>query len=187
MVDCASPAALYGAVSNMNPKSPAASGKKITPFPIKFRTDLIVSQRQDAEGKPLFLIKDPVTKAAFNFGEQEYFLCQAMTGTASVEEIAEAFEKRFKIPISRDDLDGMGDHLRSLNLIESVSRGVEDSGLGQSAQEPAGEDLPDDEILEDPKEKEYRHPLGNPEKVFDVLHALTKPLRPVVMVLNFLL
>ena len=55
-------------------------------FPFRFRQDLLITRQQEkGTGKYSYLIEDPVSSESYSFGEEEYFLCQAMDGTASAD------------------------------------------------------------------------------------------------------
>lgn len=164
------------------------SARYQTPFNTRFRQDLTVAPR--GTGGDSFLIRDPVSNATFNFGSEEYFLCQCMDGINSADEIAALFEGKFGKSITGQDLIGFGDYLRSEGLAELVAAPaarVEGRAAGAAGESETAPDEVDDDVAEDPKENEYRHPLFNPEKIFDFLQPFGRALKPLAMLLNILL
>jgi hypothetical protein len=82
------------------------------------REDLIVTWTTDRQtSTKRYSIKDPVSQETFEFGEEEYFLCQSMDGIASVPEILAAFQERFQISISEADYQEFARQIASFGLL----------------------------------------------------------------------
>lgn len=64
-------------------------------FPMRRRPDLEIYHR-GFQGRPCWVIKDPVGVQYFRFEEEEYALFAMLDGQHSLEEIQEEFEERFR-------------------------------------------------------------------------------------------
>ena len=86
-------------------------------FPFRFRQDLLVTrQPEKGTGKCSYLVEDPVSSESYSFGEEEFFLCQAMDGTASSEEILARFQRYFGSSMTEEALQQMAEHDCALGL-----------------------------------------------------------------------
>ncbi|WP_218079341.1 HlyD family secretion protein [Anthocerotibacter panamensis] len=84
-----------------------------------FRKDLVVTQTMNKKNQTkIYLVKDPASGQTFEFGEEEYFLCQSMDGTATPQQIAQAFERRFGFTLTRDDLNEFSRQIAGLGLLK---------------------------------------------------------------------
>jgi len=86
---------------------------------VRFRRDLEVTPRQQGSQRA-YLIRN-ASGDAFEFGEEDYFLCQSLDGRASPEEIAERFRSFFNKPISETDVQGFAEEIEKLGLGERVN------------------------------------------------------------------
>jgi len=64
------------------------------PLLVRKRPDLL-ARRHFYQGRPSWVVKDPVGLNYFRFHEEEYAVLQMLDGTMSMEEIKEEFERRF--------------------------------------------------------------------------------------------
>jgi multidrug resistance efflux pump len=138
------------------------------------REDLIVTTNIDRQtSAQRYLIKDPISQETFEFGEEEYFLCQKMDGTTSVSEILAAFEQRFHAQLSEADYQEFARQIASFGLLESPERQLlsPEPNLGNGQQNPPVT-----------KRKPKHHSLvflwklRNPDTTFSRLARWTKPL-----------
>jgi len=87
----------------------------------RFRQDLIVTAVVGDDGQVTgHLVKDPDTDETFEFGTEEFFLCQSLQGDCSRDGIVAAFCDRFAITLAPTDLDQFVEQLRSLGLTYEV-------------------------------------------------------------------
>jgi putative peptide zinc metalloprotease protein len=181
-------------------------------FPFRFRQDLLVTRQQEkGTGTYSYLVEDPTSSESFSFGEEEFFLCQAMDGTASSNEIRARFERYFGHSMTEEALEQMAEHVCALGLAERVTtrstalvakEGVpgmgplssEDDLIGQSnggsKSSTTREDLfveeqegPDDEDEARP----YHWTLFNPVKYFDWVLKIVLPFKRFMMACHWLL
>ncbi|KGF72953.1 hypothetical protein DO97_04540 [Neosynechococcus sphagnicola sy1] len=86
----------------------------------KFREDLVITKTIQKDGHtPLYLVKDPLTNEVFEFGEEEYFLCEAIDGKSSQSGISKEFYRRFNLSLSEEDLINFFDQINSFGLLTS--------------------------------------------------------------------
>ncbi len=64
-------------------------------LPVRRRPDVAVFAQQ-FQGRPAWVIQDPVTLRYFRFQEEEYFLWQMLDGRHSLRQMQEAFGRRFR-------------------------------------------------------------------------------------------
>lgn len=83
--------------------------------PLKFRDDLVVS-RQGEAGKPLFVLKDPVTRKYYRLKAIEYFIASRLDGRASLEEIRAAAAAEMGVELSLAQVERFAGRLESLVL-----------------------------------------------------------------------
>jgi multidrug resistance efflux pump len=84
----------------------------------RVRSDLRVSE-QNVEGKPTFVIKDPVTGRFFRFGPTEHFIFQQLDGATSFNAVRQRFEATFGTPVSAESVGQFVATLRRLGLLET--------------------------------------------------------------------
>ncbi len=83
----------------------------------KFRDDLIISQ-QDFEKVTYYVIKDPITHKFFRIKEFEHFITKNLDGKTPPPEIAERFQRHFKIRLPLDTLNRFIHRLETLGFLE---------------------------------------------------------------------
>jgi putative peptide zinc metalloprotease protein len=125
-------------------------------------------------GSRTYQFEDRKSREVFSFGEEEYFLCQSLDGRSTAKEVLSRFSNRFGVEMSEDHFRDFQDHLLSLGLAD-----------------PGGGPDEDVERIEPPKPKKFhvnpRWSLFNPEKIFDALHVVFGPMRPFLLILNWVL
>jgi len=84
-----------------------------------FRQDLIITKTINKDTKTSqYVIKDPTSGEIFEFGEEEYFLCQSMNGTASILEIVDNFKNNFGLSLTTEDFQGFSEQIAEFGLLE---------------------------------------------------------------------
>jgi len=84
----------------------------------RFRTDLTV-RRHEADGGPVFVIKDPVSGAFFRFRQAEQFIARQLDGETTLEEVRQRAEKRFNATLIIDDLNSFVRRLERNGLLDT--------------------------------------------------------------------
>ncbi|HEY9726879.1 MAG TPA: hypothetical protein V6D50_10570, partial [Chroococcales cyanobacterium] len=77
-----------------------------------FRKQLIITalSSKDGQGKN-YIIKDPNTGETFEFGEEEYFLCQSMDGITTPSQIIENFKNSFGLSLTEEDFNQFAEQI----------------------------------------------------------------------------
>ncbi|MBD3559313.1 hypothetical protein H6S82_10615 [Planktothrix sp. FACHB-1355] len=88
----------------------------------RFRKNLIITPitKKDAQTK-FYLVKDPTSGETFEFGEEEYFLCQAMNGTSTPSQILSAFKSRFELSMNEEEFNQFSEQIARFGLLESLN------------------------------------------------------------------
>lgn len=81
------------------------------------REDLETSVRFEQRGHRTYVLKNPETGSALEFGEEEYYVCTILTGKYPIPIIQAAFLKRFNMTISVEQINTLIDKLRSAGLL----------------------------------------------------------------------
>jgi multidrug resistance efflux pump len=85
----------------------------------RFRQDLVISETwQPNTQAKTYLIQDPDSGETFEFGEEEFFLCQSFDGRSTPEEIISRFENHFGFSIAPDDFEAFRQQIVDLGLLE---------------------------------------------------------------------
>ena len=84
-----------------------------------FRSDLNISQ-QEASGKTVYIIKDPVSGKYFRLKEIEYFIATLFDGTNDLDDVAAKFADKFGIIISIPQLEQFSQALQAKGLLADV-------------------------------------------------------------------
>ena len=147
---------------------------------VRLRSDLKITSRPVDGNAPgsSYLIEDPATGENFSFGEEEYFLCQAMDGLSTSEEILTRFSRRFGLEMTRDNFRSFEEHLLAMGLAETID------APASSASQPAGteEDARKASARRN-KSGDPRWALCNPERAFSALLRIVQPVRVVFKLL----
>lgn len=85
-----------------------------------FRQDIVFSptQNESDRGKS-YLVTDPISGETFEFGEEEFFLCQSLDGTATPDLILAKFNARFGQSLTEEYLQSFIAQIDELGLLES--------------------------------------------------------------------
>ena len=83
-----------------------------------FRQDLIVTHTTNNSTKQ-YLVKNPTNDCSFEFGEEEYFLCQSINGTSTTSQIVAAFQRRFNLALTEADFQDFLAQIQDYGLLET--------------------------------------------------------------------
>lgn len=83
-----------------------------------FRKDLIVTCTKNNSAKQ-YLVKNPTNDCSFEFGEEEYFLCQSINGTSTSSQIVAAFKRRFDLALTEADIQSFSAQIQDYGLLET--------------------------------------------------------------------
>ena len=90
----------------------------------KLRDDLLVS-RQEQEGQPAFVVKDPVDNQFFRLKEEEYFIAAQLDGQTPLETIRQRVEEKFNVNFMQQSFANFLAGLRKFKLLESSGAAVQ--------------------------------------------------------------
>lgn len=86
------------------------------------RTDLIVSIKEDSENNTnIYSIQIPDSAATFQFGEEEFFLCQCLNGKFTIEQIINNFKQKFGVAIGEQDFNSFLTEINQFGLLSNYS------------------------------------------------------------------
>ena len=85
-----------------------------------FRQDLIVTCNTNNLAKQ-YVVKNPTNDCSFEFGEEEYFLCQSINGTSTPSQIVAAFKSRFDLALTEADLQDFLAQIQDYGLLETYN------------------------------------------------------------------
>lgn len=91
----------------------------MSPLLPTFRKDLEIIPRIGDEGSLRYFVKDPHSAEIFEFGEEEYFLCQQLDGQTLLNAVQLAFQNRFGIPLALEQLEAFVRQLKTLGFLFS--------------------------------------------------------------------
>ncbi|TBR61058.1 hypothetical protein B4U84_09645 [Westiellopsis prolifica IICB1] len=92
------------------------------PLENRWRQDLEIKRIPQIGKKSVcYQVKIPEYKQIFEFGLEEYFLCQSMNGVVTPAEIVEKFKSRFQVMITEADFLQFTHQIAELNLLESFT------------------------------------------------------------------
>ena len=143
---------------------------------VRLRRHLKITSRpaKDNSAGNFYLIEDPATGENFSFGEEEYFLCQAMDGLSTSEEILTRFSRQFGLEMTKEQFHSFEEHLLAMGLAESV----EAPAVSTSAYQRGGTDEGEkEESVRRKKSEDPRWPLLNPAQAFELLLQIVGPVR----------
>lgn len=160
----------------------------------RLRQDLIVTftTNKETESKT-HLIKDPISGETFEFGEEEYFLCQSINGISTTSQIIAAFKSRFDLSITENDFNQFAEQITSYGLLEPCDTPVfssssslvsfqetEDFGQPDISKESV-EKNQEEKVKQKPRPqkvenlKEFRWKLFNPDTFYTFVAKLLRP------------
>ncbi len=167
-----------------------------------FRADLIITESQGKGRKnapTVYTVRDPISNQTYEFQEQEYFLCQAMDGWTTVEQIRTNFTRRFGLSISEIDFNAFSEQLEQSGLMEPCEEIEEQNGflweepedfivdtLFDDSNDPTNEDnttttltKAKPRVEEEKKRRLFRWYWFDPHPIYSVLASFFTPLAPI--------
>ncbi|BAZ66705.1 hypothetical protein NIES4106_14570 [Fischerella sp. NIES-4106] len=88
----------------------------------RWRQDLEIKRIPQVGKKPVcYQVKVPDSEQIFEFGLEEYFLCQSMNGVVTPAEIVDKFKSRFHVLITEADFLQFTHQISEFNLLESFA------------------------------------------------------------------
>jgi putative peptide zinc metalloprotease protein len=129
---------------------------------------------RNAAGGRTYQFEDRKSREVYAFGEEEYFLCQSLDGVSTPSEVLNRFYLRFGVEMSNEHFRDFQDHLLAMGLAER-SHGEPDRVAAAAPEKPK-------KFYANP-----RWPLFDPSGIFRALLEVFGPLRPVLLVVNWLL
>jgi len=144
---------------------------------VRFRRDLDITPKQQGNQR-VYVIRRSETGDVFEFGEEDYFLCQALDGETSPAEIATRFQTFFGKGIEESDVVAFSEELARLGLGEQVNgtkaRRPEPEAPPEAKTDPPmrQEDAEAEWDEEDGSPNETRYKLVDPSRFFDGLNRL---------------
>ncbi len=146
-----------------------------------FRKDLIVTCTADDSTKQ-YLVKNPTNGSTFEFGEEEYFLCQSINGTSTPSQIVAAFKSRFDLAITEADFHEFFAQIQEYGLLETYNiSNVDCTSLQDSlpTKKPKTKENERQEFDKktNQKTKNFIWVLPNAAKVFKFLAAIFQQLQ----------
>jgi len=89
------------------------------------RRDLLISP-QPAETGTVFVVKDPIARRFFRFGEVEYFVAQQLDGSTQLDLVRERVEQRFECSLPAGTLEAFVEQFRRCRLLEGTQPEIGD-------------------------------------------------------------
>ncbi|WP_235657839.1 hypothetical protein [Fischerella thermalis] len=104
------------------------------PLENRWRRDLEIKRIPQVGQKPeCYQVKIPNSEQIFEFGLEEYFLCQSMNGVATPSVIIDKFISRFNTLLAEEDFDQFSRQIAECNLLEPF---LSESDIENATQEP---------------------------------------------------
>ncbi len=169
-----------------------------TPLQNCFRKDLIITSTTNQETlAKCYSVKDPKSGEIFEFGAEEYFLCQSMNGTSTPSEIIADFKRNFDLSLTEEDFNDFSRQIVEYGLLESLSSTVSVPSSFYLERTQASPFLPTatnktqlSKVTQEKTKNNYKKQksekkkgpvylwfLSNPSPKFTALASLFKPLR----------
>jgi putative peptide zinc metalloprotease protein len=95
----------------------------MSPGAPRLRGDLLISQQSTGAGT-IFVIKDPVARGFFRFGEVEYFVAQQLDGATALDVVRQRIEQRFDCHLRAETLEQFIEQFRRCRLLEGTQPDV---------------------------------------------------------------
>ena len=149
-------------------KQRGASPSGTTSLLMRVRRNVKLTSAVDARtGTVQYFAKDAASGEVFYFGEQELFLCQALDGARSFEQIQSDFEAKFTTRLTEGQLSAFIQELSEAGLLEPAnsSSGEGEAWKIEPVASPAGAVPPP---TEEPLRTRFRWPLFDPSGFFGV-------------------
>ena len=149
----------------------------------RFRQDLVVQkQHNQSSQQDSYVIKDKSSGETFEFGQEEFFLCQALDGKSSPELIIKKFQEQFGFSISGEDFESFFEQISDLGLVEYLNEQDLDSSVVPLENLPDylinnPREVPQVEIKSKDKSKTKIQGVsfGNPEALFVFISSFLQP------------
>ncbi|MBW4664696.1 MAG: HlyD family secretion protein [Chroococcus sp. CMT-3BRIN-NPC107] len=156
-----------------------------------FRQDLIVTCITNNSTNQ-YLVKNPTNGSSFEFGEEEYFLCQSINGTSTPSQIVAAFKSRFDLAITEADFHEFFAQIQEYGLLETPNIFSTDNTsfqdpLTTTTDKPNISDSQEFDKATKQKTKNYIWVLPNAPKIFNVLAAISQQLKLLFQFLTWAL
>jgi hypothetical protein len=161
-----------------------------------FRRDLIITCNTKNSVKQ-YTVKNPTNNFSFEFGEEEYFLCQSINGTSTPSQIVADFKSRFDLALTEADLQDFLAQIEDYGLLEIYCPASTNNSLSlpelatNKLQNPTNNlDLNGQNKFElEPKQKNktYIWLLPDSTKVFKLLSKICYPFKPLFQLLTWAL
>jgi putative peptide zinc metalloprotease protein len=146
----------------------------------QFRQDLKISVGgSNKSGGKAYLVEDPVTHESFSFGEEEYFLCKAMDGTSTSEEVLNRFHRRFGVEMTEEHFRNFEEHLLAMGLAEITAAVPEPAA---KSEEPSAAAIRTRAAAEKKTHIPYWK-ICNPAPFFSAAYGFVRPLNVLFRIL----
>jgi hypothetical protein len=130
------------------------------PLEFKLRRNLLITPVEtEEESQTGYMVKQLESGEIFEFGTEEFFLCQCLDGEATLESISQKFEAEFGLSVSEDYLRQFFQQIGEFGLLERV-----DFGQLDGAPEPASTAL-DGQGQVSANDSRISHPPSNIESL----------------------
>jgi putative peptide zinc metalloprotease protein len=143
-----------------------------------FRKDLIITKTTNPENlAKTYLIKDPISGETFEFGEEEYFLCQSMDGSSTPPEIVANFKANYGHLMAEKDFEGFSSQIFDCGLLESLRLPVslDSSASSEKIELPLKDNNRLTKIEENHLQSEYKQPKKQTKKEQFYIWTLPEP------------
>src|SRR5687767_13335015 len=98
------------------------------------------------QGRPFYIIKDPVTGQFFRFREVECFIARQFDGENSLDTIRERAEQKFQASLDEESLAEFINTLRGYGLLEKTNGGSEHATGEKPPVTVTGDESPADDF-----------------------------------------
>jgi hypothetical protein len=159
-----------------------------------FRKDLIITSTTDKETlSTRYSVKEPISGEIFEFGEEEYFLCQSMDGDLTPLQILSNFKNSFGLSLTEEDFNDFSKQIYEYGLLGKLQGKVLSTASISSEKQQA---LPpqlsperpqtEEKVLKTASDKQLKQPkkgpvyiwsISNPGSIFTSLASTIKPFR----------
>ncbi len=154
----------------------------------KLRKDLVITEKSGTiNNRAVHILENPDSGELFEFGSEEFFLCQSLDGVSTAEEILLQFEKKFKDSITKEHFYQFYRQINEMGLLEK-------NVTGQTSEIPSHEpDFRNYEDLDRSSEevkgvtqdaKTQQWVLFNPEGIFLSLSSVARRFRMLLLCLT---
>ena len=142
------------------------------------RNDLIITVKINSQNKTkIYSIQKPDSSENFEFGEEEFFLCQSLDGRSTSDEIIDNFKEEFNVSISADDFENFITQIKQFGLLDNFLS-QEERQLANNHHLAEQDDEDDDDFISQSQNNYVPRwsILKNPEPIFESIVSILKPL-----------